>query len=224
MIAMLWILLMLNTIPRQASKPAQQKTSATVASNLGPHKSLKHMKSSMLDRCGHALSAIKSKKVMTSALVYKHYRTPNMRGGTCTSALLPPVPLMATHMVMMNSTLYGGICRRTMACGPPWVVPNVMGPSAVSKHSRNINQAAWAKKINLAQNKPLMLRKDSNVMSVQRNTPHRLHYSSTRRCTKAQTRSMCAACVVKLSAQQQPSTNVKRYIKVTKVFKPNSKF
>ena len=147
-----------------------------------------------------------------------------MRGGTCTSALLTPVSLMATHVVMMNSTLYGGICRRTMACSPPWVVPNVMGPSAVSKPSRNIHQLAQAKKISLAQNKPLMLRKDSNVMSVQRNTPHRLHYSSTTRCTKALTRSMCAACMVKLPAQQQPCTNTKRYIKVPKVFKPNSKF
>ena len=194
-----------------------------MARNLGPHKSLKHMKSSMWDRCGHALSAIKSQKVMTSTL-FINTTGPNMIGGTCTSARLPPVPLMATHMVMMNSTLYGGICRRTMTCSPPWVVPNVMGPSAVSKHSKNIYQAAQAKKINLAQNKPLMLRKDVNVISVQRNTPHRLHYSSTRRCTKALTRSMCAACVAKLSAQQQPSTNMKRYIKVTKVFKPNSKF
>ena len=223
MIVTPWTLLMPDTIPRQASKPAHQKTSATVARNLGPHKSLKHMKSSMWDRCGHALNAIKSQKVMTSAL-FINTTGPNMIGGTCTSALLPPVPLMAPHMVMMNSTLYGGICRRTMACSPPWVVPNVMGPSAVSKHSKNIYQAAWAKKISLARNKPLMLRKDLNVISVQRNTPHRLHYSSTRRCTKALTRSMCAACVAKLSAQQQPSTNTKRYIKVTKVFKPNSKF
>ena len=211
-----------DTIPRQASKPAQQKTSATVASNLGPHKSLKHMKSSMPDRYRHALSVIKSQKVMTSALFIKT-TVPNMRGGTCTSAILTRIPLMATHMVMMNSTLYGSICRRTMACSPPWVVPNMMGPSAVSKPSRNKYHPARAKKTSLAQNKPLMLRKDSNVLSVQRNTPHRLHYSSTRRCTKALT-SMCAACVVKLSAQQQPSTNMKRYIKVTKVFKPNSKF
>ena len=194
-----------------------------MARNLGPHKSLKHMKSSMWDRCGHALNAIKSQKVMISTL-FINTTGPNMIGGTCTSAVLPPVPLMPTHMVMMNSALYGSICRRTMACGPPWVVPNVMGPSAVSKHSKNIYQAAWAKKICLAQNKPLMLRKDLNVISVQRNTPHRLQYSSTRRCTKALTRSMCAACVAKLSAQQQPSTNMKRYIKITKVFKLNSKF
>ena len=140
-----------DTIPRQASKPAQQKTSATVDSNLGPHNSPQHMKSSMLDRCGHALNAIKSQKVMTSAL-FVNTAGPNMRGGTCTSALLTPVPLMATHMVMMNSTLYGGICRRTMACSPPWVVPNVMEPSAVSKPSRNIYQPAWVKKISLAQN------------------------------------------------------------------------
>ena len=220
---MLWTLLMPDTIPRQASKPAHQKTSATVARNLGPHKSLKHMKSSMPDRCGHALSAIKSQNVMTSAL-FINTTGPNMKGGTCTSELLPPVPLMATHMVMMNSTLYGGVYRRTMDCGPSWVVPNVRGPSAVSKHSKNIYQAARAKKISLAQNKPLMLRKDSNVMSVQRNTPHRLHYCSTRRCSKALKRSMCAACVAKLSAQQQPSTNTKRYIKVHKVIKPNSKF
>ena len=181
-----------DTIPRQASKPAQQKTSATVARNLGPHKSLKHMKSSMPDRCGHALSAIKSQKVMTSTLFIN--TGPNMRGGTCTSALLTPVPLMTTHMVMMNSTLYGGICRRTMACGPPWVVPNVMGPSAVSKPSRNIYQPAQAKKISLAQNKPLMLRKDSNVMSVQRNTPHRLlllQHKKMHKCTNK--RSVCSA-------------------------------
>ena len=95
------------------------------------------MKSSMLDRCGHALSAIKSQKVMTSTLFINTTRS-NMRGGTCTSALLTPVQLMATHMVMTNSTLYGGICRRTMACSSPWVVPNVMGPSAVSKPSKNI--------------------------------------------------------------------------------------
>ena len=50
--------------------------------------------------------------------------------------------------------------QRTMDCSPPWVVPNVMGPSEVSKPSRNIYQPAWAKKISLAQNKPLMLRKD----------------------------------------------------------------
>ena len=148
-----------------------------MARNLGPHKSLKHMKSSMQDRCGHALSAIKSQKAMTSAL-FINTTGPNMIGGTCTSALLPPVPLMATHMVIMNSTLYGGICRRTMACSPPWVVPNVMGPSAVSKHSKNINQTARAKKISLAQNKPFMLRKDLNVISVQRNTQHRLQSSN----------------------------------------------
>ena len=154
MIVTLWTLLMPDTIPRQASKSAHQKTSATVARNLGPHKSLKHMKSSMWDRCGHAFSAIKSQKAMTSTL-FINTTGPNMIGGTCTSALLPPVPLMATHMVMMNSTLYGGICRRTMACGPPLVVPNVMGSSAVSKHSKNIYQTARAKKISLAQNNPL---------------------------------------------------------------------
>ena len=108
MIVMPWTLLMPNTIPRQASKPAHQKTSATVARNLGPHKSLKHMKSSMWDRCGHALSAIKSQKVMTSTL-FINTTGPNMIGGSCTSALLSPVPLMATHMVMMNSMVaYAG--------------------------------------------------------------------------------------------------------------------
>ena len=145
MIVKLWTLLMPDKIPRQASKPAHQKTSVTVARNLGHHKGLKHMKSSMWDRCGHTLSAIKSQKVMTSTL-FINTTGPNMIGGTCTSALLPAVPLMATPVVMMNSTLYGGICRRTMACGPPWVVPNVMGPSAVNKHSKNIYQAAWAKR------------------------------------------------------------------------------
>ena len=97
----------------------------------------------------------------------------------------------------------------------PRVVPKVMGPFAASKPSRNIYQPAWAKRISLAPNRPHMQRKSSNVMSMQRNIPHRLHYSSTRRCTKALTRSMCAACVVKLSAQPQPCTNTKRYIKIS---------
>ena len=212
-----------KTIPRQASKPVQQITSATVVSNLGPKKNLKHMRSNILVRCGHALSVIKSQKVMTNTL-FTNTTGPNMRGGTCTSALLTPVPLMGTHMVMMNSTLFGGICRRTMVCGPPWVVQNVMAPFAADKPSRNIYQPAWAKRISLAPNRPHMQRKSSNVMSVQRNIPHRLYYSSKRRCTEALTSSMCAACMVELSTQPQPCTNMKRYIKVTKVFKPNSKF
>ena len=168
------------------------------------------MRSNMSDRCGHASSVIKSQKVMTNAL-FTNTTGPNMSRSTCTSAVLTPVPLMAIHMVMMNSTLFGGICRRTMACGPPWVVPDVMGLFAASKPSRNIYQSAQAKRINLAQNRPHIQRRSSNVMSVQRNIPHRLHYSSTRKCTKALTRSMCAACVVKLSAQPQPCTNMKRY-------------
>ena len=101
-----------DTIPRQASKPAQQKTSATVANNLGPHKSLKHMKSSMPDRCGHVLSAIESKG-NDKCSVIKNTTGPNMRGDTCTSALSTPVPLMATHMVM-NSTLL------VAYAGGPW--------------------------------------------------------------------------------------------------------
>ena len=174
-----------DTILRQASKPVQQKTSATVVSNLGPQKNLKHMRSNMPDRCGLASSMIKSRKVMTNTL-FTNTTVPNMRGGTCINALLTPVPLMGTHMVMMNSTLFGGICGRTMACSPPWVVPDVMGPFAASKPSRNIYQPARAKRISLAPNRPHMQRKSSNVMSVQRNIPHRLHYLSTRRCTKEQ--------------------------------------
>ena len=105
-----------DKIPRQASKPVQQKTSATVVSNLGPQKNLKHMRSNMLERCVHALSVIKSQKVMTTML-FTNTTGPNMRGGTCTSALLTPVPLMATHMVMTNSTLMA-------YAGGPWpVVP-----------------------------------------------------------------------------------------------------
>ena len=93
-----------DTIPRHASKPAQQKTSVTVVSNSGPHKSFKNMKGSMPDRCGHALSEIKNQKVMSNTL-FINTTGPNMRGGTFTSAPLTPVPLMATHKVMMNSTL-----------------------------------------------------------------------------------------------------------------------
>ena len=143
---------MSDTILRQTSKPAQQRTSATVANNLGPHKSLKLMKSSMPAKCGHALSAIKSPKVMTSVL-FTNITGPNMRGGTCTSALVIHVPLMDTQMAMMNNTQYGAICRRIMACGPPWVVQNVMGPA--SKSSRSTYQPAQAKKISLAPSKPL---------------------------------------------------------------------
>ena len=85
-----------DTIPKQASKPVQQKTSATVVSNLGPQKNLKHMRSNMLDRCGQSSSVIKSQKVMTNML-FTNTTGPNMRGGTFTSALLTPVPLMGTE-------------------------------------------------------------------------------------------------------------------------------
>ena len=126
---------------------------------------------------------------------------PSMKGGTCISALLTHAQLMATHMAMMNSTLYGGICRRTLGYAPPWVVLNVMATSAANKASRNIYPPAQAKKTNMAPNRHPMLRKSSNVMSVQRNTPQRLHYSSIRRCTKALPRSICAASVVKVSVR-----------------------
>ena len=116
------------------------------------------MRSNTPDRCRHASSVIKSQKVMTNML-FTNTTGPNMRGGTCTSALLTPVPLMATYMVMMNSTLFCGICRRTKACSPPWVVPNVMGPFAASKPSRNIYQPAWAKRICLTPKQTLYAEK-----------------------------------------------------------------
>ena len=102
---------------------------------------------------------------------------------------------------------------------PPWVVLNVMAPSATNKASRNIYPPALAKKTNMAPNRCPMLRKGSNVTNVQRITPERLHYSSIRRCTKALTRSICAASVVKVSVQPQPCTDMKRYIKITEYIK-----
>ena len=222
-----WLILqMSDTILRLVSKPVQPKTNAIVVSNIPLQRNSKHMRNNVLDRCGHVLSVIRNPKVMTN-VPCTSTTGPSMKGGTCISALLTHAQLMATHMAMMNSTLYGGICRRTMGCDPPWVVLNVMAPSAANKASRNIYPPAQAKKINMAPNRHPMLRKSSNVTNVQRNTPQTLYYSSIRRCTKALTRSMCAASVVKVSVQPQPCTDMKRYIKITehiKKSKPNSKF
>ena len=123
---------------------------------------------------------------------------PSTKGGTCTSALLTHAQLMATHLGMMSSTWSGGICRRTMACSPLWGVPSVMGHFVANKVSRNMFPLARAKRINLAPNKHHMQRKSLDAMSVQRNILWRLHSCSTRKCTKALQRSMCAASVVRL--------------------------
>ena len=123
---------------------------------------------------------------------------PRMKAGTCTSGLLTHAQLMATHLGMTSSTWSGGICRRTMACTPPWGVPSVMGHFAANKASRNIFPLAQAKRISIAPNRHHMQRKRSDAMSVQRNIPQMLHSCSTRKCTKAVQRSMCTASVVRL--------------------------
>ena len=226
MIVTRWILQMSDTILRLVSKPVQPKTNVIVVSNFPLQRNSKHMRNNMLDRCGHVSSVIRNPKVMTNVLCTSTTGS-STKGGTCISALLTHAQLMVAHMAMMNSTLSGGICRRTMGCGPPRVVLNVMAPSAADKASRNIYPPALAIKTNVAPNRHPMLRKSSNVMNVQRNTPQRLHYSSIRRCTKALTSSICAASVVKVSVQPQPCTDTKRCIKITehiKKSKPNSKF
>ena len=123
---------------------------------------------------------------------------PSMKGGTCTSALLTHAQLMATHLGMMSSTRSGGICRRTKVCASPWGVQNVTGHFAENKASRNIFPLAWTKKINMAPNRHHMQRKSSDAMNVQRNIPQRLHSCSTRKCTRALQKSICAASVVRL--------------------------
>ena len=96
-----------------------------MASNLPPQMSLRHMRNKMPDRHGHVLSAIKSPKSMTNAQ-FTSTTAPSMKGGTCISALLTHAQLMANHLGMMSSIWSGGICRRTMACTPPWGVPSVI--------------------------------------------------------------------------------------------------
>ena len=185
------------TTPRQVSRHVQLKTNATAASNLPPQMNLRNMRNNTLDRHGHVLSVIKSQKAMMNV----HFTSttgPSTKGGTCTSALLTHAQLMATHLGMMSSTWSGGICRRTMACAPPWGVPSVKGHFVANKASRNIFPLAWAKRINLAPNRHHMQRKSSDAMSVQRNIPRRLQSCSTRKCTKALQRSMCASSVVRL--------------------------
>ena len=197
MIVMWLILLMGITTPRQVVRHVQPKINATAASNLPPQMNSRHMRNNMLDKCGHCLSVIKSQKAMTNAQ-FTSTTGPSMKGGTCTSAVLTHARLMATHLGMRSSTWSGGICRRTMACTSFWGVPSVMAHFAGNKFSRSIFPLAWAKRINLAQNRHHMLRKSIDVMSVQRNIPRRLHLCSRKKCTKALQRSMCAASVVRL--------------------------
>ena len=69
-----------------------------------------------------------------------------------------------------------------------------------SKQSQQKHIPTWPgqKRINMAPNRHHMQRKSSDAMIVQRNIPRRLHSFSTRKCTKALQRSMCAAYVVRL--------------------------
>ena len=179
MIAMQLIIQMGITTPRQVSRHVQLKINATVASNLPPQMSLRHMRNNMPDRHGHVLSVIKSPKAMTN-MQFTSTTGPSTKGGTCISALLTHAQLMATHLGMTSSTWSGGICRSTMACTPPWGVPSVIGHFAANKASRNIFLLAQAKKIYFAPNRHHMQRKRLDAMSVQRNIPQRLHSCSTR--------------------------------------------
>ena len=197
MIVMQLILQMGITTPRQVSRHVQLKTNPTAASNLPPQMNLRHVRNNTLDMHGHVLSVMKSQKAMTNAQ-FTSTTGPSMKGGTCTSAHFTHAQLMATHLGMMSSTWSGGICRRTMACTPPWYVPSVKGHFAANKACRNIFPLAQAKRINLAPNRHHMQRKSSDVMSVQRDIPQRLHSCSTIKCTKALQRRMCAASVVRL--------------------------
>ena len=197
MTVMLLILQMGITILRPVSKHVQPKINATAVSNLPPQRNSRHMRNNMPDRHGHVLSVLKNQKVMTNAQSTST-TGPSMKGVTCTSALLTHAQLMATDLGMMNSTWSGGIWRRTMACAPPWGVQSVMAHFAANKASRNIFPLAQAKRINMAPNRHHMQRKSSDATNVQRNIPRRLHSCSTRKCTKALQRSMCAASVVRL--------------------------
>ena len=196
-IVKLLILQMGITILRPVSKHVQPKVNATVVSNLPPQMNSRHMRNNMLDKHGHVLSVIKNPQAMTNA---QSTSTTGLstKGGTCTNALLTHAQLMATHFGMMSSTWSGGICRRTMACIPPWGVQSVMGHFAANKASRNIFPLVQAKRIKMAPDRHHMKRKSSDVTNVQRNIPWRLHSCSTRKCTKALQRSMCAASVVRL--------------------------
>ena len=196
---MLWTLLMPDTIARQASKPAHQKTSATVARNLGPHKRLKHMKSSMQDRCGHALSAIESKG-NDKCSIYKHYRTQHDRRHLhqCTFATCSidghPHGNDDQYTVWWHMQEDHGL-QSPLGC------LKCNGTFCSKQTQQKHIPSCPGKKDKFGPKQTPYAEKDLNVISVQRNTPHRLHYSSTGRCTKALTRSMCTTCVVKLSAQ-----------------------
>ena len=198
-----WTLLTPDTIPRQALKPAQQKTSATVARNLGPHKSLKHMKSSMSKQVWACFECNKESKGNDKHSVYKQYRIQHDRRHLhqCTFATCSidghPYGNDEQYTVWWHMQEDHGL-QSPLGC------PKCDGTFCSKQTQQKHIPSCPGKKISLAQNKPLMLIKDSNVMSVQRNTPHRLHYVSTRRCTKVLTRSMYLACVVKLSVHNSP--------------------
>ena len=129
-------------------------------------------------------------------VVYKHYRTKHERRHLhqCTFDICSvdghPFGNDEQYMVWWHMQEDHGLCS-------PLGCPKCEG-TFHSKVNRNIFPLAQAKRMNLALNRHHMQRKSLDVMSVQRNIPWRLHSCSTRKCTKALQRSMCAASVVRL--------------------------
>ena len=167
MIVMGLILQMGITTPRQVSRHVQPKINATVASNLPPQMNSRHIMNNMPDRHGHVLSVIKSQKAMTN-VQFTSTTGPSTKGGTCTSAPLTHEQLMATHlgndeqyMVWWQMQEDQGLCS-LLGC------PTCDGTFAANKASRNIFPLAWVKRINLAQDRHHVQRKNLDAMSVQR--------------------------------------------------------
>ena len=166
----------------------------------------------------------KNSKGNDKCAVYKHYRTQHERRhlhqctfDTC-SVDGHPFGNIEQYMVWWHMQDHG--LHSPLGC------PKCEG--TFCKVSRNIFPLARAKRINLAPDRHHMQRKSLDAMSVQRIIHWRLHSCSTRKCTKALQRSICAASVVRLWVQPQPCTDMKKSMKIIKNKikrkKPNSKF
>ena len=95
------------------------------------------------------LTVVSSQRVMTEELcisIIGH----SMSTGTSINVPLMVAVLMGILLGMMNSTWYGGICRRIMGCASPWGALSVMAHFVPNKHNKNTLPHVQGRRPNVA--------------------------------------------------------------------------
>ena len=114
-----------------------------------PRLNLLNMRNSMQAKPGLVLTVVSSQRVMTKELctsIIGH----SMSTGTSINVPLMGAVLMGILFGMMNSTWYGGICRRIMGCTSPWGALSVMAHFVPNKHNKNRLPHVQGRRPNLA--------------------------------------------------------------------------